>query len=821
MSTVQLPKEASWTVETPLAETAPGRVLIISASIGEGHNAAGKALAEAVGKLWPEARVRWVDVLDEMGYGSGPLFRGAYTNGLRSTPWLYEFFYTQVRRRRWLARASKRMIGAWSGRKLAAVIDSAAPDMMISTYPMATTGLEWLRRHRGLAIPTGTWVAAFDPHPSWVHAGVDLNLVMHDVAVAPARDGVPEATVTVAALPVPEAFQPGDRAAARREWDLPTGRFVAVVSCGSLAFGSAEDTVRELLDGGGDIEVVVVAGRNESLAGSLSATFRDERRVRVLGWVEDMPSLLRAADIVVTNAGGATFREAMACGRAVLMHNPIAGHGRANARLMAEAGLAQVCDGTGTLAAAVRELRDDPNLLAGSEREIARHLGSHQLADGLRDLWARAAPTPARPLRAEDALFVHVQTQEVPQQVGTVLVFEPSGDGHAPSRAHAAEMLAGVPGVTGYLLPATNLRRARWCPNQSVTAESLVDEVHLAGGSGPAELDAAIDEFFSEPLDATHACGQARLVTGLDGGGRAILVKLHHAVGDGITVLRGLLSGTDGSGRSWASAPKPPIDNGFRARPKRPLGALWGMLRAGTAPPAATTGPISGPARHHERLLLPIDQVKRTASSLKVTTSELLQTVFAEAVYRTFEAAAADSRGRCRRKPRMLRLMAPWSLRGTNSLRAAGNSAGALSADLPIGPMPLAERVQRVATIVRRCAAGGLPELAGAIVHSLGYLPPPLHRFASRLVYRSRWFNVIGTVLPGPRWTVRVRGAELNAAYPVLPLAPGVGLTWGAMTWGEWVTFCLTVTGPHASDGRALARAAQQAFDELTELGQR
>lgn len=384
--------------EDAFAERRPRRVMIVSASIGEGHNATGNALAEAVGELWPQARVDWVDILDEMGFGSGPLFRRVYAGSVRRSPWLYEFFYRRVRSYRWLQRFSKRLIGAWSGRTLARVTADADPEMVISTYPMATTGLEWLRRNRGLAQPSATWVAAFDPHPSWVHEGIDVNFVMHDVAVAAALDGVPDAVVRVSALPVPAAFEPGDRETARRSWELPAGAFIAVVSCGSLAFGDVAESVRELLTGGGSaMAVAVVTGRNEALRRTLEDTFEDESRVWVLGWVEDMPGLLRAADVVVTNAGGATFREALACGRSVLMHNPIAGHGRANGDLMARAGLARLCEGPGALAAAARDLRQDPARLAAGEQAIAAHLAAHpHLATGLAALWSHG--TESAPL---------------------------------------------------------------------------------------------------------------------------------------------------------------------------------------------------------------------------------------------------------------------------------------------------------------------------------------------------------------------------------------------------------------------------------------
>lgn len=784
----------------------PRRVLIVSASMGEGHNATGAALHEAIARLWPGAVVRWADVLEVMGFGCGPLFRRIYATSVERLPWLYEFFYGRMWRYRWFARAAKRVIGAWSGRTLAPVIDEVAPDLVVSTYPMASTGLEWLRGHRGLAVRTGAWVSDFAPHPSWVHAGVDLNLVMHDVAVPPAQAGEPGAAITVSAPPVSAAFQPGERMPARRHWRLPKGSVLGLVSCGSLGFGSLDRTVAELLEGGGDMHVVVVAGRNEPLRAQLADGIGRDQRVHVLGWVEDMASLMRAADFVVTNAGGATFLEAMACGRTVLMHNPIAGHGRANAELMAAAGLATVCAGPGALSAAMRRLHAFPESLRASERAIAAHLNAHRLEDGLRALAAHTPRRGTHALRTEDSLFVHVQTPTVPQQVGTVLVFEPAEGATAPTRLDTARLLDSVPGVHGYLRDATVFGKASWRPAHAPTADALVDQVRLAGTQSLAD---AIDEFFSEPLDSGR-CASARLVPDLPDGGRAVLIKLHHALGDGITVLRGLLSGADDADRSWATRPVPPVGRGRAPRPKRPIHGLWNMARAGTAPACPSTEPITSAARHYERLRLPVADLQRTAKKLNVTASELLHTLFAEAVHRVNGAEP--------NAPSRLRVMLPWSLRGTTGLRTAGNSAGALAVDLPVDAMPPRERTQRVATAVRECANGGMPELTGAVVRMLGRLPPPLHRLASRMVYRSTWFNAIGTVLPGPRWDVRLHGARVTAAYPVLPLAPGVGLSWGALTWRDSVTLCFTVPGHRAETGHELADAARRAFADLVEL---
>ena len=77
-----------------------------------------------------------------------------------------------------------------------------------------------------------------------------------------------------------------------------------------------------------------------------------------------MPGLMAASDVVVGNAGGATGLEALASGRPVIMFEPIAGHGRANAELMAESGLALLAWSPAELTSTVRRLAADPGAVA-------------------------------------------------------------------------------------------------------------------------------------------------------------------------------------------------------------------------------------------------------------------------------------------------------------------------------------------------------------------------------------------------------------------------------------------------------------------------
>ncbi len=338
----------------------PERALIVSAWIGEGHNASGRALEQAIWRAWPGCEVRWVDTLAAMGPGIGPLARACYVLEVQHLPWLYEVIFRAIWHR-WFLSATRRLIGAWCGRRIGPRIREYGPDVIISTYPLGSAGLSWLRRRGDLPAVAGAWVTDFCPHPYWVYPELDVTFVMHPRAAELARALEPGARVAVGGLPVAEAFRPAGRGSARARLGLAADRTLVLVSMGSLGFGAAGRAVTAALAAGPDVEVVAVCGRNGRLRARLSRRARllgspAASRLRVLGWTDRMPDWLAAADVVVTNAGGVTVLEAMACARPVIMFQPIAGHGRANARLLADAGLAVICRSPADLTGAVRRL---------------------------------------------------------------------------------------------------------------------------------------------------------------------------------------------------------------------------------------------------------------------------------------------------------------------------------------------------------------------------------------------------------------------------------------------------------------------------------
>ncbi|MET7748365.1 wax ester/triacylglycerol synthase domain-containing protein [Micromonospora sp. NPDC005367] len=855
------------------AEPVARRVLIVSADIGGGHDATGRALEERIRAIWPGSRVGWVDTLDVMGPGVGRGFRRTYVTNVGVTPWLYEFFWSSLWRHHWFAATAKWFTGSWAGRRLAPVVDAFDPDLIVSTYPLGSAGLAWLRRRRGLGVPVGAWISDFAPHPFWVYPNLDLNVVVHRAAMPVAAAAATGATLGVCAPPVLDSFRPGDRVEAARRCDLDPERAAVLVACGSYGFGAVEEAIQALVGVGDPIQVVAVCGRNERLAARLEALDVPAGRLVVRRWVDDMPTLLQAARLLVTNAGGATALEALATGTPIVMYRPIAAHGAANAALMAAAGLAETAHTPQTLVAGVRTRLHQPphpvevpadgqlpdlalSALAGSRGpadgpggRLVPGAGEEYLAVGppaAGDIAARAAlddvprpddggvrgrdrgvargPRASWPLRAQDAFFLYVQTPTEPQQIGTVLELGPRSEGVPVTRAQlTALMTQRLPGITTLRRRPVDRgpwRRPGWVVERFVDPAAHLDEIHVPPGD---DGTAAIDRFWSEPLPHDRPLWRLLLISGLPDDRTRLAVKLHHSLGDGISVIavvRRLLDTVENpAARTRRRAPSsPPQAMTPEERPAglaharetaRRLGriarGLTRLATLGSTPRTPLNQRIDTSRRQLVSVSLPAADVLRAARACRAHPSELMLALAAGAL----KSAHPDP------VPPLLRVIFAVSRDARRRAPTQGNWTGAVSLDLPLRPMTPQDRVAAVRRTLRHALGSGEVEAAGMVMRALGALPAPAHAALARRFYTSRRLNVVVSYMP-TSFPMRVLAdAPVLAAAPVVALAEDVHIGIAVLRSGASFEVGVILNAAFADIGKAIVAALRTGLAEL------
>ena len=329
------------------------RVLIVSGSVGAGHDGAAAELAARLGAAGATVTVR--DFLAAVPPSAATLLREGYSASVGHVPVAFELLFRRLEHRGLLWRAEQ-LICRSGERAVLAWLAVDRPDVVVSTYPLAAQCLGELRAGGRLPVPLITYLTDPAVHRSWVHPAADLHLtVTAATAVQGEADyGLP---MTVAGPLVPARFSarpdPAGLAALRAEFDLPVTRPVALLVAGSLGLGSVVPTARDVADAG--LVPLVLCGRNAGLRARLAGM----PGVRAVGWRSDVHALMQLADVLVQNAGGLSFTEALVAGLPAVTYRPIPGHGRANARVLDRAGLARLAHTPAELAAALHAaLRD-------------------------------------------------------------------------------------------------------------------------------------------------------------------------------------------------------------------------------------------------------------------------------------------------------------------------------------------------------------------------------------------------------------------------------------------------------------------------------
>jgi UDP-N-acetylglucosamine:LPS N-acetylglucosamine transferase len=325
------------------------RVLIVSGSVGAGHDGAARELADRLRAAGVSVDIE--DFLDTIPRWLSLLCREGYTTSVDHVPGAFQLLFTRIEHEGpvWrIARALCRKGGA----QLLRWIDAGRYDLVVSTFPLASQALGELRASGVCRVPVVTYLTDPAAHRCWVHPSVDRHLT---VTPATAEQGTAEYGIPlVPAGPlVPWRFAepavPAELRRVRAELGLPVGQPVALLAGGSLGVGDLLPSVADVAAAG--LVPLVLCGRNEGLRRELARV----PGAIALGWRTDVDVLLQVADVLVHNAGGLSFTEALVAGLPAVTYRPIPGHGRANATVLERYGLAPWPRTREELAAALHE----------------------------------------------------------------------------------------------------------------------------------------------------------------------------------------------------------------------------------------------------------------------------------------------------------------------------------------------------------------------------------------------------------------------------------------------------------------------------------
>lgn len=332
------------------------RVLILTASVGEGHDLPARTLADQLREESPSADVVIEDGLRAMG-------RPFVLVNERAPGVVFFRFRFLWDAAFWLGvglaptrRATQALVRRLGSRGVLRLVEQVRPDVIVSVYPMTTEVLGGLRRSGRIDVPVVAAITDLAAMHYWAAPGIDLHIVTHPESIEEVREVAGAATEihAVHGLTRPEFTEPCDPAAARTALGLPADGKVVLVSGGGWGVGDLESAVDAALELGDVAVVASLCGRNDELRSRLEQRYAGEPRARVVGFTEQMSEWLAAADVLVHSTGGLTVLEAYVRGCPTISYGWGRGHIRANNAAFRRYGIAEVVENARELDRALR-----------------------------------------------------------------------------------------------------------------------------------------------------------------------------------------------------------------------------------------------------------------------------------------------------------------------------------------------------------------------------------------------------------------------------------------------------------------------------------
>ncbi|MFE2977242.1 wax ester/triacylglycerol synthase family O-acyltransferase [Streptomyces sp. NPDC059258] len=435
-----------------------------------------------------------------------------------------------------------------------------------------------------------------------------------------------------------------------------------------------------------------------------------------------------------------------------------------------------------------------------------------------------------------DLAFWHLESAAHPMHLGALAVFAPApGVGPARILDLLGTRAAAIPrlrmGVRDVLLPVGG---KAWTVDKDFDVHRHVERVVVTDDDFMAEATRLAAELMERPLGRGLPPWRMYLICGEGGGPFAVLVKLHHALADGmravaigagifdeiaaVTSARTAARGRPAvPPRSWLPDPREiaGMALGRIGEVGRALGVGASVVRAGRFDlwgPSALTAPSSG-TRRLATADLDAGDLQRIRRAEGGTANDILLAVVAGALRRWMaergeSLPAADPRA-----------LVPVSRRRPGGA-ATGNRLSAYLLGLPVTAADPRRRLRAVRSAMDRNKAAGPLKGAGAVAVLADQLPPLAHRFGAPLAANAArmLFDVLVTSVPLPRSALSLGGCPLTALYPMAPLARGQSLAVALSTYGGRVHVGLVADGKALPDLDRLAAAVEDEFTELYAL---
>ena len=307
--------------------------LVVTASIGSGHNRAAQAIAAEIKTKYPTATVNIVDFMSTKTAYLNNMLKLIYLKMLMLLPTMYELLYN------WsggnIKGASiKRLLAVAMRKDMEMLIKRYRAKTVICTHPFPCAAAAYLKRKKTCDILLAGVITDFAIHQLWIYKQVDLYFVANEeLKNELVEKGINIDNVNATGIPIAPSFNINhnkEEIATKIGVDLT--KPIILIMGGGLGMGGVKSTLQSLEEINEVIQILVVAGENDCLQDCLQKfALKSHHKIKIWGYSDNIQELMAVSEVLISKPGALTISEALAMELPMILCEPIPGQEKENA----------------------------------------------------------------------------------------------------------------------------------------------------------------------------------------------------------------------------------------------------------------------------------------------------------------------------------------------------------------------------------------------------------------------------------------------------------------------------------------------------------
>jgi WS/DGAT/MGAT family acyltransferase len=357
---------------------------------------------------------------------------------------------------------------------------------------------------------------------------------------------------------------------------------------------------------------------------------------------------------------------------------------------------------------------------------------------------------------------------------------------------------------------------------QDVDDFRMGDHLHQVELPPPADeraLQAVVSDVMSTALDHARPLWHFYYVTNY-GAGAALIARLHHCLGDGVALVRLILSLT-ASDEHAAVAPqggarhRAPGVAGLARATGGVIGTLGKLVGVGLFRdrPTALKGPLGARKCAIWSRPVPLDRVKDISHALGATVNDVLCTAVTGALRAYLQRYHDIAPGLT------LRAVVPVNLRPPHEPPSLGNRFGLVFLPLPVGARRSVERLRQLKRHMDGIKRSGEALVVYGLLRVLGTTAAMVEMGVVNLLGRNS--TAVMTNVPGPREPLYFCGERVEDLIFWVPRSGKLALGVSMLSYAGSVRLGVAADEHVIADPEAIVEAFHDALDELSEDARR